>query len=78
MSTFSISVSREQLEAARARLAAQGIVLQGDSGEVEGHKVRVAFSYDGTANLVLTVEHKPVYYPEARVEAEIREWFSGT
>lgn len=71
---FKIQLTREQFEAARAKLTGQGISLNGDSGEIEGHKVGVAFSYDGT-DLTLTIEHKPFYYPADSVEKEIRSWF---
>lgn len=77
MSSFTIPISREQFEAARAKLASeQNIVLTGDKGEVEGHKVGVGFSYDG-ATLTLTVEHKPWIYPESEVEKQIRSWFEN-
>lgn len=71
---FTIQLTREQFEAARTKLTGQGIVLSGDSGEVEGHKVGVAFRYDGT-DLTVTIEHKPFYYPSDSVEKEIRGWF---
>ncbi len=76
MSTFTIPLTRQQFEAARAKLAAQGVTLTGDSGEVEGHKVGMAFSYDGSSVLTLTVEHKPWIYPESEVEKQIRGWFA--
>lgn len=77
MNTFSIPLNRSQFEAARAKLAGQGVTLKGDSGQAVGHKVAVAFNYDGSANLTLTVEHKPWLYPESDVESEIRGWFDA-
>lgn len=72
---MNIPLTREQLEAARLRMADQGIVLRGDSGDVEGHGVGISFSYDGSANLALTITHKPFIYPKSAVESKIRGWF---
>ena len=68
-------LSRSDFEAARVKLKGQGIVISGDQGIVEGHKVGVSFFYDGVNSLTLSIQHKPFYYPETEVEDEIRKWF---
>lgn len=68
---MNIPITPEQLEAKRASLAANGINIVGDSGEVKSHGCIVDYSYDG-ATLALTVKHAPwplsVYYVERHIE----------
>ena len=73
---LSITLTRAQFEAARAKCAQKGVQFIGDSGDVEGHKVGIAFDFQ-EPTLHLTIEHKPIYYPEADVENEIRNWFAA-
>lgn len=72
---MTIPLTRAEFEQARSKLQYQGIIVSGDQGSVEGHKVDVSFFFSGTDTLTLKAEHKPFYYPEAEVEDEIREWF---
>jgi hypothetical protein len=79
MSTFSITpLTRAQFEAARTRLADQGIPVLGDEGKIEARKVGLEFIYNGTDTLTITMEHKPWIIPASTVEAKIREWFAGS
>lgn len=76
MTTIKISLTREQLEKDRARLAEQGIEIQGDEGSIERQKVGMTFKYDEDAEeLTIVVEHKPFFYPS--LESQIRQWFSN-
>lgn len=78
MITFSITpLARNQFEAARTRLADQGIPVLGDEGNIEAHKVGVHFAYNGTDTLTITMEHKPWIIPASTVEEKIREWFAS-
>lgn len=75
MDTISIPLTVDELEAGRAKLAAkQGIVLTGDSGEVNEHGCDIKYAYDGV-NLNLTVVHKPLLVKESWLEAKLRGWF---
>jgi hypothetical protein len=75
MQSIQIPLTRTQLEQKRQQAAANGIVLQGDSGEAEAQGVKIGYSYDG-ALLTITVLHKPWIYPESAVEAKIDEWLA--
>lgn len=80
VATFSIPLTAAQFAAARERLNAEwpGIMLPaGHSGVMEQRGVKLEYSYNGTDSLVITIDHKPLFYPEGRVEAAIRGWFKG-
>lgn len=75
MNTFTIPLSREEFERARKRLEDQNEPLSGDFGTLSAKGVRIAFSFNGTDSLAVTVEHKPFIYPDSKVESAIRDWF---
>lgn len=67
-------MTREQFDARRAALAAKGIAITGDSGEIDQRGVRVRYAYDG-AVLSLEVFKKPMLVTRGYVEGKITEWF---
>jgi hypothetical protein len=83
---MTLSLTREQFERARLKLADQGIIVKGDEGEISHDTpfgtIRLAFSFDGQGDaadaagrLVVTVEHKPFMVAESLVESKVTEWF---
>ena len=72
---LTFTLTRAQFEEGRAKCAANGVQFIGDSGDVEGHNVGIVFDYQ-EPTLTLTIEHKPLLYPESMVEAEIKNWFA--
>lgn len=77
MNTFTVPLTREQFEAARAKLEAENEPIEGDFGVLSAKGVRIAFSFNGTDTLSVTVEHKPFIFTEAMVEKAIRGWFAS-
>jgi hypothetical protein len=83
--SFSIPLTPAQFAAARVKLSAQFPALHlggtplppGDSGVIEQRGVKLDYSYNGVDSLAITIEHKPLFYPEGRVEAVIRGWFTS-
>ena len=80
---FTITLTLDQFEAAKQRLAVQFPEQFPDqqpdkapTGTLSAHGVTLDYAYvDGT--LTITVEHKPFLYPEGEVEKKIRDWFSA-
>lgn len=72
---MNILITRPQLQAKKAVLAQNGIVIDGDSGTVDSHGVTVDYTYDGET-LALTVVKKPFFCPESAVEDKLREFFA--
>jgi hypothetical protein len=76
---MNFSLTREQVEAARAKLADGGIVMKGDEGQIAYHHlfVRVAldFTYNGTDTLVLSIAHSDI--PSDLVWSKVQEWFKN-
>jgi hypothetical protein len=74
--TLTFPLSPSQYQSRVSELAAQGIPITGNSGEVEYKGVTVGYSYNGTDTLVVTIEKKPWYDPESTVESAITGWFT--
>lgn len=51
---MTFQLTRQQLEAKRALLASEGVVLTGDFGKITDKEVTIQFSY-GEPNLIVTV-----------------------
>lgn len=76
MKTFTIPLTRQEFEHARARLEAEHEPIKGDFGMLSAKGVKIAFSFNENINaLAVTVEHTPFIYPDSRVESAIRDWF---
>lgn len=69
-------ITRGDFEAKRQELAADGVELAGDSGEIDKDRVKLSFIYS-EPELTITVLDKPLYYPAGKVESAIRDWFEG-
>lgn len=77
MHTFTIPLTRPQLEAARAKLAKSGTFLVGDTGILNGSGVTLDVSYsDVNGTLTCSVQSKPFYVSNGFVESKVREWFA--
>ena len=76
MQTLLFTLTRAQLEAKRTALAAQNVVLTGDSGQVSEDGVTLQFDY-AEPSLRIDVLHKPGLLPEGILENKIKEWFSS-
>lgn len=73
---FTVMMTRPALEAKRAQLANQGIVLANDSGQFDHSGCTIVFSYfDPT--LTIQVVDKPWIVSESKVENKIRELLEG-
>ena len=76
MKAIVIGISREQFEAAKARLLSEdNVTISGDQGTVSHDGVTVEYEF-GSASLLLTVKEKPFLLPETVIENSIRNWFS--
>ena len=83
MEQIRIELTRQRFEQKRRELLSNGVSIPptGDRGEASKSGVVVGFEFKPGARLVGTLTlrliDKPFYYPEAAVEAAIREWFSA-
>lgn len=75
MNSFLIVISRLALEQKRDQLAANGIVLSGDSGLVEHSGAKLALSYE-EPDLTVTIIDKPWWVTASTVEKKVRELLS--
>lgn len=73
--TLTFPLTPEQYELRKNDLIAQGILIAGNSGEIEYKGVTVGYEYNGTS-LTVTIEKKPWYDPESAVESAITGWFA--
>jgi hypothetical protein len=73
---MTLCLTRSQLEAARIKLAVQGVGLIGDSGTVSHDGVIVDYVYI-EPSLTLTIAKKPLVLSLGFVEGRIRQWFSS-
>lgn len=73
---LTFSLSPDEFAARKAALAGQGVNIAGDSGDISHDGVKVAYAYNGTDTLTITVEHKPFVLPESTIEKDITAWFS--
>lgn len=53
-----------------------GLLLTGTSGQAETHGVTMSYSYDGTANLSVTIVSKPWYIPASTVWSELESFMA--
>lgn len=68
------SVSRGKLEESRGRLAAAGIPVVGDAGEVTQRGFTVAYAYnEQAAELTLILKRKPILIPASMIKSKVRE-----
>jgi hypothetical protein len=72
---LTLILTRAQLEAARIKLAVQGVGLIGDSGTVSHDGVIVDYTYQ-EPTLSVTIAKKPLVLSLGFVEGRIRQWFS--
>lgn len=70
---MTFALTRQQLEAKRAELAAQGIQLEGDSGTVSKQGVTITFTY-GEPSLIVTVTNYGGH-PSFFVNHAVSSWF---
>lgn len=71
------TLTREQFEILRDKLAAQGHPITGDSGAIEASGVRLQCSYsDLEQTLTVNIAHKPMFVPESLVWSKIDGWIS--
>lgn len=64
-------VTREQVEAARNKLAEAGFPISGESGAIENDGYRIGYSFsDGV--LILQVLTKPRFVPLIALKAKVR------
>lgn len=77
MNTFTVPVTRAELEASRIRIANDHDVhLVGDYGTAAAHGVSLEFHFDEAAGtLDFTVKSKPFYVSESAIEDAVRGWF---
>lgn len=73
---MTIQITPAELEARRESLATNGIVVTGDSGEINSNDCVIAYSYDG-AILTLNVVSKPWNDPEWLVESRLAAFFQS-
>lgn len=66
-------MTREQLEQKRLDLKANGVLLEGDEGEVSSRGVTLAYKYDGT-NLAVEIVGKPRFVTRSFVEGKVKGW----
>jgi uncharacterized Fe-S cluster protein YjdI len=74
--TLTFPLTPEQYELRKNDLIAQGILIAGNSGEIEYARATVGYCYNGVDTLVVTIEKKPWYDPESAVESAITGWFA--
>ena len=72
---MTLTYSRTQLEAIRARLANEGVVLTGDSGTVCKEGVTIVFTY-GEPSLIVTVTNYGGH-PHFFVDHAVKAWFKS-
>lgn len=83
MEQITIQLTRQRFEQKRRELLTNGVSIPptGDRGEASKSGVVVGFEFTPGARLVGTLTlrliDKPFIYPEAAVEAAIREWFAA-
>lgn len=55
-----------------------GLTISGDTGQAEAKGITVAWDYDGSSVLKLTVENTSWYDPsEASIDAQITNWVNS-
>jgi hypothetical protein len=66
-------VTPAEMDSFRAILTQDGVTVPaGNEGQIVTHGVTMAFSYDGTAGLTLTIVSKPFYVPASMIWSEIQ------
>ncbi len=69
-----ISMTPEAFAAKAAQLKnEQGIELSGQEGTIAKDGVTASYSFDGKT-LLVSVLHKPMFYPMATVESKLTAW----
>ena len=73
--TLTFALSPSQYAARVTELAGDGVTISGNTGTLEYKGVDVAYNYDGSAVLTVSIVKKPWYDPESAVEDVITNWF---
>jgi hypothetical protein len=73
MTVLTYSLTRDQLEAIRTKLATENVLLVGDKGDTAHQGVKVEFDYVEPTLTVTIVDHGG--YPEFIVKHKINGWF---
>ena len=78
MTSFTIPMTLEQYGSAVQRLADEDhIYIHGMSGELSEKGCKIAYSYDGSSLLTITIEHHPFYASDSKIEEVVEKWFTG-
>jgi len=76
MQSFTITVTRQQLEAARATLNAQGTHIAGDDAQVSHDGVTLGIAYV-EPTLTITTIKKPFFVSQGEIQSEVTGWFKS-
>jgi predicted NUDIX family NTP pyrophosphohydrolase len=73
-----IPMTPAQFAAKKQQLQAEhGIILDGPSGAFNSHGARVAYSYDGSATLDVTVTEAPMFIGKSHCEQIVKNWLTA-